>query len=220
MALEDARIGGLVLVGDNLHGREIFGQARGGELALLVEDIALGDEDQPVRLLQLIERLVDIGQGLDRIGQQFAAGGQDFGDHRAGHAVVGDIQGGFHHGKGEALHAEAIEGEIAGDRGDEARIEIGRVGIVPEQIGEALFGDAEKLLVLPERVVGIEGDGGDGHGWPRGEVGVESARWLYHIHDVIPALSRDPSRDCRTAARSRCEGTSQHLRMGPGSRPG
>ena len=31
------------------------------------------------------------------------------------------------------------------------------------EIGEALFGEAEELLVLPERVVGIEGDGGYGH---------------------------------------------------------
>src|SRR5690606_9186809 len=43
-------------------------------------------------------------------------------------------------------------------------IEIGCVGIVAQQVSEAPFGQPKKLLVLPQRIVSIEGDGGDGHG--------------------------------------------------------
>jgi hypothetical protein len=38
--------------------------------------------------------------------------------------------------------------------------------------------------------------------------------------DVIPALSRDPSRDRATAARWVIIALIENLRMGPGSRPG
>ena len=36
------------------------------------------------------------------------------------------------------------------------------LAMLGEQFGEALLGHAEEGLVLPQRVVGVEADGGDG----------------------------------------------------------
>ena len=47
---------------------------------------------------------------------------------------------------------------------------LGRVDVIGEQFGEPLLGQPVELLVLPERVVGIEADGGEGGG--------HGARWI------------------------------------------
>ena len=65
------------------------------------------------------------------------------------------------HRQREALDAEAVALKVAPLRLKQARAGVLRVGIVAEQRLEALLGEAEELLVLPERIVGVEADGGE-----------------------------------------------------------
>ena len=83
VAGEDPRVGGGVLLADDLDRREQVAQARGGQLLLLVQQVALGDQHQAVALGQLGQRLLHARQGLDRMAQHLAAGGQDVGDDPA-----------------------------------------------------------------------------------------------------------------------------------------
>ena len=79
----------------------------------------------------------------------------------AGAWPLGHLDRRFDHRQRKALDAEAVDAEVAllglqQPLPTDAR----RVGMVGEQRGEALFGQPEELLVLPQRVVGIEADRG------------------------------------------------------------
>ncbi|MNL50831.1 hypothetical protein D3C87_1738810 [compost metagenome] len=82
VAFEDPVIGGDGLVADDLDGVEIVSQSRGGKLALLVEEVALGDHHQPEGAMKRLERFLDMRQRLDRVNQHLAPRSKDFGNHR------------------------------------------------------------------------------------------------------------------------------------------
>ena len=65
--------------------------------------------------------------------------------------------------RGEALGAVAVDGEVAALDLGQARRQVGGRGEVGQQRREAIVGQAEEALVVPERVVGIERHEGDGH---------------------------------------------------------
>jgi hypothetical protein len=58
------------------------------------------------------------------------------------------------------FHAEAVESDIAPFGGDQRLFDLFRVGEGVEQFGEALLAVLKEPLIVPERVVGVEGDGG------------------------------------------------------------
>ncbi|MNL55030.1 hypothetical protein D3C87_1784090 [compost metagenome] len=74
---ENAIIGGDGFVADDLDRVEIVAEPRGGELALLVEQVALGDHHQPESAMKRLERFLDMGQRLDRVDQHFAPCGEN-----------------------------------------------------------------------------------------------------------------------------------------------
>ena len=100
MAGEDARIDAGVLLADDLDAGEVGAEAGGGELRFLVEQVALGDEHQPGHGGQRLKRLRDAGQRLDGVGEQFAAGGENLGDHAGVDAAAADVECGFQHRQG------------------------------------------------------------------------------------------------------------------------
>ena len=98
-------------------------------------------------------------QGLHRVAQHVAAGLQDLGNDRGGHGAVGHANRGFDHRQGEALDAEAVLAEVAAFRLKQVAGERVRLGIAGQRGCEARLGQPVELLILPERIVGIEADG-------------------------------------------------------------
>ena len=162
MAGEDALIGRGVLVADDLDGIEQVAKAGSGQLALLVEQVALGDQDQPIGAGKLLQRLAHMRQRLDRMHQHVTTCGQDLADRRRRDAAAGQLDRGLDHGKREALDAETVKLEVAPLRFVQPPRNLLPVAMLRQQVDEALFGQPIELLVLPKRVVGVEADGGEG----------------------------------------------------------
>ena len=101
------------LVADNFDALEEFAQTGLGELALLVEEIALGNQNQLEPFAETFEGFPDMGQGQDGVGQHFAARAEDFLNNGGRNLAIRDGNGGFDHRKYKAFGAETIEFEIA-----------------------------------------------------------------------------------------------------------
>ena len=120
-----------------------------------------------------------MGQKLDRVGQHLAPRRDDFADDGAGDAVVGHLKRGFDHREDKALDAEPVAPDIAPLGLQQSFLQMVAPGIVGQEVGEMIMRQAKEALVMPERVVGVEGDGGKrGHGAVRGDSGLcEAAPW-------------------------------------------
>ena len=70
---EDAAVGGGVLVRNDLDRIEKVAEPGLGKLALLIEEIALGNQHQQVFARQGLQRLAHVGQGFDGMGEKIAA---------------------------------------------------------------------------------------------------------------------------------------------------
>ena len=162
VAGENALIGLRGLLADDLDRVEIFAQPRLRQFALLVEEVALGDEDDAVAPGQRVQRLARVGKCFHRIGQHLAAEAEDLRDHRGGDFALRHLHRRLDHREGEALDAIAIETEVAALRLQQAGGEHVMLAMAREQLGEALLRHPEEGLVLPQRVIGIEADGADG----------------------------------------------------------
>ena len=95
------------------------------------------------------------------MGRHLAPGGKDLADDGGRHLPARDLDRGLDHREREALDAEAVEAEIALLGLQQPAGNLGRLAMLAEQGDEAVLGQAEELLVLPERVVGVETDGGE-----------------------------------------------------------
>ncbi len=78
------------------------------------------------------------------------------------HPPAGDLDGGLDHRQREALDAEAVAPDIAALGLQKPGLEMVAAGIIRQQFREMVVGQAEEALVVPERIVGVEGDGGKG----------------------------------------------------------
>ena len=163
VAGKDAVIGAPILLRDDLHGREQIAEAGRRQLALLVQQVALGDQHKAILFGQAVQSLVDARQGLDRMGDHLAAGGEDFAQDARRRLTLAQLHRRLDHGQGEALDAVAVEPQVPALHLGQARLDE-RVVVVAQQIEEPRLGQAEDGLVVPEGVVGIEPDCGDGHG--------------------------------------------------------
>ena len=88
VALDDAAVGRLVLLGNDLNALETLGEAGPGELALLVEQVALRDDHQAVAIAELVDRFDDAVEQLDWVRQHRLAGVEDCLDDRRRHAAL------------------------------------------------------------------------------------------------------------------------------------
>ena len=160
---EDRGVGLGRLLRHDLDPVEEFAQPGLGHLALLIEQVALRHDEEPVVGRQRLHRLPRVGEEFDGVAQHLLPGFDQFADDAAGHLLLRHLERGFDHRQDEALDAEAIVAEVPPFRREEAGVERVGVGVVGEQRGEAVLRQAEEALVVPERVVGVEGDGGGSH---------------------------------------------------------
>ena len=149
----------LGLVGDGLHVREIGLQSRAVQLVLLVEQLALGEDDEAVaaRLRQLAQGGFDLRQRRGGEEQQLASQGEQLHDDVAGELLAADAYGILDERQGEGLGAIACQGQVTALGGKESLADL--VGGSPrrEQLAALVFYLVEPRLAVPQRVVGIEG---------------------------------------------------------------
>ena len=88
--------------------------------------------------------------------QHFAAGAQNFLNHRGRNLAVGDVDGRFDHREDKALGAETIELQVSYFGLQQAGAQIGAFRVSPKKLDKAGFGELEKLLALPKGVIGIQ----------------------------------------------------------------
>jgi len=98
------------------------------------------------------------------VGQHLAPGGQDLAHHLGRRAAVAQLHRRLDHRQGEPLHPIAVETQVALFRLGQTRLDGRGVAVVVQQVDEPGVGQTEDRLVVPEGVVGIEADRGDGHG--------------------------------------------------------
>jgi len=150
----------LLLLGEHLHGREIFAQAGTVELVRLLVEVALGDEDAAVALAQFGQRLSNAREKLDLLRGDGLCEGDDAGVFFRGDFGIGELLE-----AGDKRAAEALETvTVFGDRCVFAEVEpladlfVGMDAVI--QIGdESGDGALEVDIVLPERVVRVEEKG-------------------------------------------------------------
>ncbi len=160
--LEQAGIDIRRLLADDLDGIEQIAKAGLGELALLIEEIALGDDHQAIAARQRLQRFAHPRQRLDRMRKKIASALEDRLDGRTIDTPFRDLDGGFDHRQREALHPVAIDGEVAALGFEQALL--GHIGAdeLGEDQRELLLRQLVEGLMPPERIIRIKSDGGDG----------------------------------------------------------
>ena len=150
----------LALVAGDLYIIEIGGETGTLELLFLVEELALGEDNEAVAPLgmELAEGLLYLGEGRTGELEEVVALLLDGADLRGGHLVVADTHGRLEHGEGEGLGTEAEHGHVLAFGGKE--LAGGRLAVHPGfELGiELLHDSVEMALTVPQGVVGIESE--------------------------------------------------------------
>ncbi len=128
-------------------------------------EIALGDENQRRPGGKLRQCLLHARQELDRVGEHLAAKLQDTADGEWRQVVAGDFLRRFQRRQDEALHAVAVSGHVSMFHRIEVPLHLVGRCEPGEKLRIGFEGAAEEGFVVPERVVGIEADEADRHGF-------------------------------------------------------
>jgi len=159
------------------------------ELALLVPQIALGDQEQRI---SPGEPRHDLGHPVEQfhgMREHRLGTGDDLADFRRANVPVGQLNRGFNAGEGVRLDAVTVELEVAHLGGEKPAVD--RCGVVPAAQQRAVFfvGGRKDRLVVPERVVRIEANGRDHrvNTRPPPIPETRSNRWRLKRGEFVPA---------------------------------
>ena len=144
-------LGGLVR--HDLHVGEQLAQAGGPQLALLVDQVALGHQHDPVGAAQRLDGLASAGQELHGAGQQVPTEFQHL-RHQV-HAVGLD---GLEHVERPRLDPEAVGPEVRPLGRRQRCLHLRGVGVRRQQSGDLGLGLVEAVLAAPQRVVAVDPD--------------------------------------------------------------
>jgi len=161
IAAEDFAVGVGGLLADDLHAAEKIAKARGRQLLLLMQQVALGDQHQPVFVGKLRKRRLHTRQGLDRMDQHLAPGGEDFSNNTGRYSPVRQLHGAVDHTKCKALRTVAVEPQIAAFHVSQPGHDLDLITKLSQQFDEPSLGQSEDGLIVPKRVIGIDADRGD-----------------------------------------------------------
>ena len=159
VAAKNHAVGTFVFFGEDFDVLEMVREAGAGEFALLVAEIALGDDKQPMRAGQRGEGFDDAVEQIDGMGEHLLAERDDLIDFLRADLAGGELDGGLDRGEGEALHAVAVEFEVAHLGGEEGAIDGGRVVVAREEVAVAYVDLFKNIFVVPKGVVGVETEG-------------------------------------------------------------
>ena len=161
-----------------------------GDLALLVQEVALRDEDDAIPPGDERQRLGHARQQLHGTSQHVAAGGEDPLDVGHRHGAVAHLDGRLDHGEREPLDAVPEQLQVAPLDHLEPRQHILTCGMCGEQVHEPLLGPGEGVLAVPERVVAVEPDDGN-----PGRPAISSHRRDANAHprDIMGDMTSQPA---------------------------
>ena len=137
---------------------KVVGQAGAGDLGLLVEQVALGQQHQGMGAGQVGEHLLDVGQRFNRHLQQLFAIVQNLANLLPRHRALCQIEGRLNHGQGEAFAAVAKVGEVAHFSLVQFPLGPRRIAIRGQQTLKAIFGRFKVNLIVPQGIVGVKGN--------------------------------------------------------------
>ena len=126
------------------------------QLALLIDQVTLGDQQNAVAVGDGFHRLLCVRQQLNRVLQHLLPGIDQLTQDSTWHPVFGDLKGCFDHRQHKAFHAEPIVPQIAPLSRQQPVTQVIRVGMIAQQIGESLLRDPKEPFVVPKRIIGIE----------------------------------------------------------------
>jgi hypothetical protein len=129
------------------------------QFALLIQQIALCDQDHAVIGRKGRDSRTRMGQKLDWMAQHLAPRRQNFGDDGRCHAALCHLDRGFDHRQHKAFDAKPVVPKIAPFCRFQPLDQMRRVRIA-QQFGEALLCQAKERFVLPQRIVRSQGPWG------------------------------------------------------------
>ena len=157
---EHAGVRRLVLLADDVDVDEVVGEAGHLDLALLVHEVALGDDGEPVVAAEILEHGGDVGHQSHRLDEHRHAGLHHLTDHRGRHRRPRDAD--TAHSTIDSVNALTPYPEIGTWRRSVARsasAQVDAVGDVrTDELDEARLDGEERVLAVPQRVVGVEPD--------------------------------------------------------------
>ena len=138
---------------------------------------------------------VSRAKGSVSTGCQVGAGGQvalvDLLDHLRRRPALGHLDRRLDHGEREALDAEPVGADVAQHHLEQPVGQLLRVGVILQQFYEMRLRRLVELLVLPQRVVGIEADRREARRSRHGD-----SSWLTFLPPPAPHFNgRTPGRD-------------------------
>ncbi len=165
-AREYPPIGADILLAQDLDPEKQAGQAGPRQLALLIEEIALGDQEEVVALAKPAQRGLDAFEELSRLRQHSLAPAEDVLEVGRRNPPLSELDRGFDHRKGERFDAVAVNSEVLhlGLKKMLVDIDIGHMAL--QKVAELALCDVEPVLVVPQRVVAIETHDRDRHEAP------------------------------------------------------
>ena len=156
---QDPPVGRRVLLEQDLEVLEVVFESRRGDLARLVHEIALREQQQAMVAPDLGEHLRDVGEQLHGFRQHVVGEVDEPADDLGRHVGARHGDRALHHRQRERLDAVAGRRQVGplglAERGREVDA---RWGERREQLDEPFLGDHEGVLAAPQRVVGIEPD--------------------------------------------------------------
>ena len=160
VVVDEATVGFAVFFGQDLDGGEMGGEAGASELASLLFEDPLGDEDQAVTCGQVGESLGDVWEELDLLIGDGLGEAFDAAVLFRGQGNVGELLEAGDEGSAEAVQTIAV-GDDGGvlDMVEMVADFFGGVDAVIEVGDEAGNGALEVDIVLPKRVVGVDQEG-------------------------------------------------------------
>ena len=131
------------------------------EFAFLVPQVALGDQEQGIGPGEPRNNLRRAVQQLHGMREHGLGAGDDFTDFRRANVTVGQLDRGLDAREGMRFDAVAIELKVAHLGGKKPAVDRRRVVPAAQQRAISFMGGLEDRLVVPQRVVRIEANGGD-----------------------------------------------------------
>ena len=157
--IEESLVGGRVLFGHDRDMVESVGEARRCQLGLLVEQVAFSDHGEPhIDLGEPIEGVSHTGEQLDRVIHELTRPGQNLVDLSSGDSRVRDLYCRLDQRQPKTLDPITKHGEIAPLGLQQLCRQLRAWCVVAEQLFDLAAQLGEETLVVPQGVVGVEGD--------------------------------------------------------------
>jgi hypothetical protein len=166
--------GSRVFFGNDFDAMEEVAELRAFDLGLLVDEVALGDQHDAVLRGNLLDRLANSRQQLDRMRQHFLADTDQAVEVTRTDQPSGDIERRLDHRQRHALGAVTEHMDVAGFDREQALVDayVAEVDVGPDDAFELGLCGVVVVLALPERIVPVKSDQFE-HGDPVGLSGTE-----------------------------------------------